>query len=149
MYNIAMTICSTWNTSPICRSVPRGNRSPFGLSGLTGPTSSIENRQSSIPQCLARLQRVLNPLLRLLLSAQRFEPLALQVEHVLLADRRARGHVPAAEDLSDFGGQLHLVLGDVIALTHEVDAQLERSQDVLAGRGDVGARHGRLVAAAL
>src|SRR5207244_8320984 len=131
MYNIAMTICSTWNTSPICRSVPRGNRSPFGLSGLTG---------SKIP----RLQRVLNPLLRLLLSTQRFEPLALQVEHVLLADRRARGHVPTTEDLGDFGGELHLVLGDVIALTHEVDAQLERGQDVLAGRGNVGALHGTL-----
>ena len=43
---------------------------------------------SSIPQRLPRLQRVLNPLLRLLLAAQRFESFPLQIEDVLLADRR-------------------------------------------------------------
>ena len=44
----------------------------------------------SIPQRLPRLQRVLNPLLRLPLAAQRLECLALQVQKVLFADRSAR-----------------------------------------------------------
>ncbi len=45
----------------------------------------------SIPQRLPRLERELNPLLRFLFSAQRFEGLTFQIQDVLLADRGSRG----------------------------------------------------------
>src|SRR5260370_36316261 len=93
--------------------------------------------QTSIPERLPRLQRVLNPLLRLLLTAQRLEPLALQVEDVLLDHRRSRSDVAAAQDFSDFCPQLHFIVGDVVALAPQVDAHLESGQKALAGRGDV------------
>jgi len=44
---------------------------------------------------------VLNPLLCFALAAQRFESLALEVEDVLLADRRSGGDLAAAEDFGD------------------------------------------------
>ena len=77
---------------------------------------SIKIRNSSIPQRLPRLQCELNPFLRLLLSAQRFEPLAFQVEYVLLAYGHAGGDVAAAEDFGDFCDRLYFVVGDVFAL---------------------------------
>ena len=54
-----------------------------------------------VPQRLPRLQGVLNSLLRLFLAAKRFEPLALEIQDVLLAHRRSRRNLPAAEDFGD------------------------------------------------
>ena len=47
-----------------------------------------------VPQRLSRLQRVLNPLLRLLLAAERLKRLALQIKNVLLAHRRSGVTLP-------------------------------------------------------
>ena len=98
-----------------------------------------------IPQRLPRLQRVLNPLLRLLLAAQGFKPLALQIENVLLAHRRTRCDTSAAQDLSDLRTQLHFVVSDKISLPHHVDAHLQRRQKVFAGSRNIGAGDRRLV----
>src|SRR5262245_45377510 len=54
--------------------------------------------RSSVPQRLARLQRVLNPLERLTLAEQAHERFTLQIEQVLLADRRRMRHVVAAAE---------------------------------------------------
>src|SRR5450755_3212107 len=102
----------------------------------------------SIPQRLPRLQRVLNALLRLLLPAQRFERLALQIQQILFAHRRARRHVAAAKNLRDLGPQFHFILGDVVALAHQMDPHFERRQSVLSRRGDVAPRLRRLIPAA-
>src|SRR3989475_7820807 len=48
---------------------------------------------NSIPQRLPRLQRVLNPFLRLAFAAKGLERLALEIQNILLADRSDRGHV--------------------------------------------------------
>src|SRR5260370_3500242 len=72
-----------------------------GENALLLSSSPQPKWESSIPQRFPRLQCVLNPLLRLLLTAQRFEALALQIKNVLLAHRRSRGDVAAAEDFGD------------------------------------------------
>src|ERR1700730_1052440 len=87
----------------------------------------------SIPQRLARLQRELNSFLRLLLAAKRFEALALQIEDVLLAHRSAGSDVAAAQDFGDLCAQLHFVVGDEVALPHQVNAHLEPGEKILAG----------------
>src|SRR4051812_34540045 len=75
-------------------------------------------RLISIAQRLSRLQRVLDALLRLLLTAQRLEGLALEVEQVLLAYQRPRRDSAAAQDFRDFARNLHFVVADVLALPH-------------------------------
>src|ERR1700674_3907313 len=103
--------------------------------------SPIRNRSpASIPQSLPRFQRVLDSLLGFLLSAERFESLALQVKDVLLAHRSSGSHMAAAEDFGDLGSQFHFILGDVVTLAHDVDAQLERGQNVFSGRGNIATR---------
>src|SRR5579864_1467725 len=74
----------------------------------------------SVPQGLPGFQCVLDSLLRLALSAQRFEGLALEIEDVLLAHRSARSDVASAEHLGDLACELDLVIGDEISLAHEV-----------------------------
>src|SRR5205814_387149 len=86
--------------------------------------SSVESLQKSIPQCLTRLQRVLNSLLRFLLAAKRFEGLALKIENVLLADGSSRRDISAAQDLRNFGPDFYFVIADVFTLAHQVNAQL-------------------------
>ena len=77
-----------------------------GMSTSGGPLPrSIRSRidlrfavSVSVPQRLSGLQRVLNPLERLPLAAQLEERLALEVEQVLLADRRLVRQRAAGED---------------------------------------------------
>src|SRR5260370_42384709 len=94
-------------------------------------TFDLNVRKELVPQRLPRFQRVLNPLLRLPLTTQRLEALTLQVKNVLLAHRRARRDVAAAQDFSDLCAKLHFVIGDEVALAHEVKAHLQRGQKVL------------------
>src|SRR5438105_1676392 len=86
--------------------------------------------QTSIPQRLPCLQCVLNPLLCLLLTAKRLEPLALEIQNVLFADRRTGRDVAAAQHFGDLCAQPHFVISDVFALAHEVNAHLERGQKI-------------------
>src|SRR5256885_6040842 len=110
--------------------------------------SSIENRTSSIPECLSCLQCELNPFLRLLLSTQRLEPFPLQIQDVLFAYWRTGSHIPAAQDFRDLRCQLHFVFRDVLTLPHQMHTHLQGRQNVFARRGNVRARHRRLIAAA-
>src|SRR5665811_1058953 len=75
----------------------------------------------------------MNSLLCFLFAAEGFEALALQVEDVLLAHGSAGGDVAAAEDFGDLSTQLYFVVGDEVALAHEVDAPLERCEETFAG----------------
>ena len=72
-----------------------GRRKPARLEVADGTAGLV-------PQRFSCLQRVLNPLLRLALSAERFESLALQIEHILFADRRSRRDVTSAKNLRRF-----------------------------------------------
>src|SRR5438874_7712580 len=99
----------------------------------------------SVSQRLSCFQRVLNSFLCLALTTKGLERLALEVQDVLLADRGTRGDVPAAQHFSNLAGDFHLVIADVLALSHEVYAQLEHSQNILAGSGNIVARLWRLV----
>lgn len=74
--------------------------------------------QDLVPQRFPGLQRELNPLLRLLLPAQRLKTFAFQVEQVLFAYRHAWGNVAATEDFRDFCRDLHVVIADVLCLSH-------------------------------
>src|SRR5205085_1305764 len=71
--------------------------------------------------------------------AERFESFALQVEQVLLAHRSSRRDRAAADHLCDFVPNLHVVVADVLALSHQVDTELQRRQNVFARGGDIGA----------
>src|SRR5207302_8744481 len=82
--------------------------------------------QTSIPERLPRLQCVLNPLLRLLLTAKRLEPFALEIKDVVFANRRTGRDVASAQHFGDFCAQLDFVVCDVVTLAHEVNAHLER-----------------------
>ena len=88
-----------------------------------------------IPQRLAGFQRVLNSFLRFLFTAERFETFAFQVEDVLLAHRSAGRNVASAKDLRNLSGEFHLVLGDVLALAHQVNAHFESGENVFSGAG--------------
>jgi len=100
----------------------------------------------SIPQCLTSFQRVLNPFLGLALAAQRLECLAFEVEQVLFADRGCRGDVSAAQDFGHFVSNLHFVIGDVIALAHQVNAHLQGSENIFTGRPNIATRDWRFIA---
>src|SRR5947209_20384012 len=80
---------------------------------------------NSIPQRLPRLQRlqrVLNPFLRLAFAAKGLERLALEIQNILLADRSARGHVApqrtSATSVPSFTSYS-------VMSAHEAHAQLE------------------------
>src|SRR6266576_3691909 len=110
---------------------------------------SFEFRKpSSISQCLPRLQCVLDSFLSLLLTAERLEGFPLQVEQVLLADRSSGGDISATDNLRDLVAQLELVVGNELALPHQVDTHLERSQNVFPGRRNVRSHHRRLITSA-
>src|SRR5579864_1632631 len=92
---------------------------------ITADIATNPCKETSIPQRLPRLQRVLYPLLRLPLAAQRFESLALQIQQILLAHRRSRCHIAAAQHLGHLVADLLLMVADVLALPHQMHAQLE------------------------
>src|SRR5579864_3877435 len=96
---------------------------------------------SLVPQCLARLERVLNPLLRLLLSAQGLESFPLQIQDVLLTHRSSRSDITSTQHAGDLSTEFDFVVRDEVPLPHEVDAHFESGQEVLSGRGDVGSRY--------
>src|SRR4051794_36860971 len=99
-----------------------------------------------IPQGLPRLQRVLNPLLRLLLTTQRLERLPLQIEQILFTHWSSRRDIPATEHLRNFAPDLHFMIAYVLALPHEMNPKLQRRQDALAGSGNIGSHYWRTVA---
>ena len=95
---------------------------PPALGFLITRSRAITRSLDLIPQRLPCLQRVLNPLLRLLFAAKRLEGLALQVEQVLFADQSAGVNVAAAEDFCDLGCDFDLMIADEFALAHDVYA---------------------------
>src|SRR5687768_580265 len=64
----------------------------------------------SVPQRLAGLQHVGDPVLRLLLAAEREEGLLLQLEQPLLGDQRALGGLPAGDHRGQLLADLPVVL---------------------------------------
>src|SRR6266487_4620336 len=101
-------------------------------------------KPNSISQCFPRLQCVLDSFLSFLLTAKRLEGFSLQVEQVLLTDRSAGSDISAADNLGDLVAQFMLVVGNELALPHQVNAHLERCQNVLPGRRNVRSHHRRL-----
>src|SRR5713101_6224107 len=105
-------------------------------------------KPNSISQCFPRLQCVLDSFLSFLLTAERLEGFSLQVEQVLLTYRSAGSDISATNNLGDLVAQFVLVVGNELALPHQVDPHLERSQDVFPGRRDVRSHDRRLIASA-
>src|SRR6266849_510292 len=105
-------------------------------------------KPNSISQRLHGFQGVLDSFLSFLLTAQRLEGFPLQVEQVLLADRSSGGDISATNNLGDLVAQLELVVADELALPHQVDTHLERSQNVFPGCRNVRSHHRRLITSA-
>src|SRR5947209_11378945 len=110
---------------------------------------------NSIPQRLPRLQRlqrVLNPFLRLAFAAKGLERLALEIQNILLADRSARGHVApqrtSATSVPSFTSYSVMYSPGRMRRTHEAHAQLEGGlptnpqlqQHCTLNGSDIGAR---------
>src|SRR5260370_27289564 len=97
-------------------------------------SSSSKLLDCSIPQCLSRFQRELNPLLRLALAAERLEAFTFQVKQVLLAYWSPRGDASAAQHLGHFVANLYFVIADVLALAHQENPQLKWCQNIFTRR---------------
>src|SRR5437870_3560305 len=81
---------------------------------------------SSVQERLPRLQHIPHPLLRLLLRTQLDEPLALELEDVLLADWLRVARLRAAgEDAGLDLGDLRAVRAELALLDHGDDLVLE------------------------
>ena len=106
------------------------------------------SQDSLVSQRLSGLQRVLNALERLALAAQLEKRLALEVQEVLLADRRLMRQRAAGQDVGERAADDRVVIADPAGAPGEVDAELDRRQHRLAADRNRGPRHGPLVALA-
>src|SRR5205823_2859903 len=79
---------------------------------VIAPTAAIagDHGDSSIPQRLARLQGVLNTLLRLALAAERLEAFTLQIQDVLLRDHGSGRDGASAKHFGDFVPDFHFMV---------------------------------------
>src|SRR5215213_1808583 len=98
------------------------------------PPSSVP---PSIPKRLARLQHVRDALLRLPVSAEREERLALQIQKVLLGDARLVVEVAARQDARELLADDGVVVGDEAAALQLVYAELDGRERGVAERGHV------------
>src|ERR1051326_6545101 len=129
----------------VLRSVPL---KAFPTAVRTELTTTASRINASIPQRLPCLQRVLNSLLCFLLAAERLEAFALEVEKILLADRRARRDAAAREHVGHSVADFPFVIANELCLPHQMHPQLERRQDVLSRRGNVRAHDRSFVSGA-
>src|SRR6185437_11709405 len=93
-------------------------------------------RDWSVPQRFALGQHVLDALAGLGFPAQREERLALEVEDVLLADRRASRDGPAREDARQVAAHLGVVLADLVRALEVVQRAPQRGGAGLADDPD-------------
>src|ERR1017187_5331592 len=77
--------------------VSRGHPLPHGRGSETYGAARVSKRFLLIPQWLAAFQGEGNPLLRLLLTAERKKSLPLQIQQILFADRSAGRDIAAAQ----------------------------------------------------
>src|ERR1019366_6641925 len=90
----------------------------------------------SVSERLARLQSVLNPREGLGLAAQLEKRLALEIQDVLLADRRLLRQRAAGQDERQRAADERVVVADSAGAPREVDAELERGEHALAANAD-------------
>ena len=83
---------------------------------------------------------MLNPLERLSFAAQLQKRLALEVQQILLADRRLMRQRAAGEDVGERASDDGVVIADAAGAPREMDAELERGQDALAADQDAPSR---------
>src|SRR4051794_563109 len=128
----------------VARSIPLGALPTAVRTALT-ITASLILVTPLIPQRLPGFQREANPLLRLLLAAQREERFPLQIQQVLLAHQRARRDLTAAQHVRHPIGDLRVVIADKLAFAHDVDPEFQRRQHAFPRRRNVRAREWRPV----
>ena len=91
---------------------------------------------SSVPERLSGLQRVLNPFQRLRFTAEAEKRLALQIEHVLFADRRLMRQRSTRQHRRQGSSDHGVVVADPSGAQSQVDAELQRSEEPFAADGD-------------
>src|SRR5690606_24712237 len=91
--------------------------------GVPRPRSTID---TSVPQRLPGLQRVLNPFERLRLAEQTEKRLALEIEQMLLGDHGGVRQVAAGEDARQLAADQGVVVRCAPGTPCQVDAQLQR-----------------------
>src|SRR5262245_12446961 len=97
--------------------------------GFPDPRSNINaSFVASIPQRLPGLQRVRDALQGLALAAEAEERFTLQVEHLLLVERRRVREVAAGEDPGELASDRGVVIADAAGAPREVDAELQRRE---------------------
>src|SRR5678815_2319921 len=77
------------------------------------------------------------------LTAQTQESLAFEIQQLLFAERGRILHVAAGEDPRELAADQRVVIADAAGARGEVDAELERGENVLAADADRGARRHR------
>src|SRR6202000_311375 len=96
----------------------------------------FEARRTLVAEGLAGFQRESDAFLRFLFATQREKAFAFEVEQVLLADERSGGDAASGKGSRYVVRDLDVVIADVLAFAHEVDAEFERSLHGVSGRGD-------------
>ena len=94
----------------------------------------VSSWTTSVPQGLAGLEHVLDPLEGLAFAAEREEGLAFEVEQLLLAQGPWRWPAAvraAGEDLAQLAADQRVVFGDVVAGEEVVQADLDQGERVV------------------
>src|SRR6266536_1497381 len=143
-----LSTCASSESGRVCRKAPRGAL-PTGvrvaatmlascscLVILTVSKTGVAFR--SIPQRLARLERVHDAFLRLRVPEQRHELAPFEVEEPLFVDQAPRFHVAAAEHARDDETHLEIVRGDESAVAHVDEHHLQRRDAGSARDRDTG-----------
>src|SRR6516165_4158506 len=94
----------------------------------------------SIPERLARLQRMRDALEGLALTAQAQKRLALEIQHLLFRERRRMREIAAGEDPRELSADERVVVADSPGAPGEVNAKLQRGEHPFATDAEGGAR---------
>src|SRR5436190_8975320 len=118
----------------------------MGLADLGPEREAIRCRVRSwtgdprlVPKRLAGLERVLNSLERLALSAELQKCLALEVEQILFGHGRLMRQRPARQNPRKRAAQQGIVIADAAGAPREMHAQLQRRLQIVAADRDGGA----------
>src|SRR5271166_4092941 len=98
--------------------------------------SSLSQSFASVPQRLACFQREPDAFGGLFFTAQREKRRAFEIQQIVLGQQGSGGDIASRKNMRHMVCHLHIVVADELALAHEINAELERSQHALARRRD-------------
>src|SRR5262249_34558220 len=103
----------------VADNVPRGALP----TAVRTPATITAEVMESIPQYLSFFQQMLHSRKRLRLTAERYEGFSFEIEKVLFRRCRCLNRVTAAQNESEFSGNLGFMIRDVTGFAHEVNAE--------------------------